>query len=392
MELLPGTWMRGGTSKCWLFKASELRIGELLPSDRALEQILVGAFGSGDSRQINGIGGGTSTSSKAAIVRRSTRDGVDVEYLFAQVGTDVATVDWTSNCGNCASAIALYALEEGMAAVGADGRSTVRLLNLNTGDRLDAVISTPGAVIPVSGAATIPGVVGSGVTVQLLFRDVAGGTTGKTLPTGSPIDSVAARQRTIDVSYVDAGAPAMVLRATDFDLVGTELPDQLSEVSKELIALRAEGAERIGLLGPRGEVPEAIPKVGVVAAPGTYMSSAGERIDASSYDLAARMISMGAWHPVIGITSVIALTVAAYAPGTIVNQLVRPSGGQGTLRIGTPGGVVVSSLRREPGGGELVGAVRTARRLANAAVFVGRPVARMRKTAKDRGLVMGGGS
>jgi hypothetical protein len=372
MDLLPATWMRGGTSKCWLFKASELRVGELAMGNPELEELLVRVFGSGDPRQINGVGGGTSTTSKAAFVRRSTRPDADVDYLFAQVGTDARSVDWTSNCGNCASAVALHALEEAIAPTGEE-ESVVRLFNINTGARLDAVIPTKGAVIPVVGTATIPGVVGGGVPVEVLFRDAAGSTTGATLPTGMAIDTVEAPQGSIDVTYVDAGAPAMLLRASDFAIRGTELPAKISRLVAPLIALRGAGARRIGLVGPDGVLPNAVPKVGLVAPPAEYRTVEGTTIAGENYDVAARMISMGDWHPMIGITSVIALTVAAFTEGTLVHGIVGPRRDQGAVRIGTPGGVVTGALRREAGGNFAVGTLRTARRLANAALFVGGP-------------------
>ncbi len=369
MDLVPATWMRGGTSKCWLFKASELRIGELVRDDPRLEELLVRAFGAGDPRQINGVGGGTSTTSKAAFVRRSTRPDADVDYLFAQVGTDARSVDWASNCGNCASAVALHALEEAIAPIGGQ-ESVVRLFNINTEARLDAVIPTKGGVIPLHASASIPGVVGGGVPVQVLFRDAAGSTTGAALPTGSAIDRVDAPEGAMAVTYVDAGAPAMVMRAADFGISGVELPGEIPALVEPLIALRAKGAHRIGLVGSDGVVPNAVPKVGVVAAPGDYRTVDGTAVRREEYDVSARMISMGDWHPMIGITSVIALTVAAYTEGTLVNAIVRPTGDQGALRIGTPAGIVTGALRREQDGTYAVGTLRTARRLADAALRV----------------------
>ena len=145
MFTIRATWMRGGTSKCWLFNAVD--VDPVLSEAGGLDALLTSAFGSGDPRQLDGVGGGSSMTSKAAIVRRSNLDGVDVDYLFAQVAIGDRRVEWGSNCGNCATAIGLYALQSGLAAVD-DGVTVVRMRNQNTGAVLNAEIATPGGVIP----------------------------------------------------------------------------------------------------------------------------------------------------------------------------------------------------------------------------------------------------
>ena len=162
MFTLRGTWMRGGTSKCWLFNAVD--IDPYIADAGGLDNILTAAFGSGDPRQLDGVGGGSSTTSKAAIVRRSSAPGIDVDYLFAQVAIENRTVEWGSNCGNCATAIGLYAVQTGLVAVD-DHVTVVRMRNENTGAILAAEIATPGGRIPAEGDASVPGTTALGVPV-----------------------------------------------------------------------------------------------------------------------------------------------------------------------------------------------------------------------------------
>ncbi len=154
MLTLRATWMRGGTSKCWLFHAVD--IDPLIDHAGGLDELLTSAFGSGDPRQLDGVGGGSSTTSKAAIVRRSQLPGIDIDYLFAQVAIGDRQVEWGSNCGNCATAIGLYALQTGLVAVDAEVTS-VRMRNQNTGAVLTAEIATPAGAIPTDGDAAVPG-------------------------------------------------------------------------------------------------------------------------------------------------------------------------------------------------------------------------------------------
>ena len=180
--------MRGGTSKCWLFNAVD--IDPYIADAGGLDNILTAAFGSGDPRQLDGVGGGSSTTSKAAIVRRSSAAGIDVDYLFAQVAIENRTVEWGSNCGNCATAIGLYAVQTGLVAVD-DHVTVVRMRNENTGAILAAEIATPGGRIPAEGDASVPGTTALGVPVGLTFTDPASDRVTM-LPTGAEVDRVRA--------------------------------------------------------------------------------------------------------------------------------------------------------------------------------------------------------
>ena len=177
-------WMRGGTSKCWVFET-----GHLHQSRTNLDELLPRLFGSPDSRQIDGVGGATSTTSKAMILHRPADHGIDVDFTFAQVGIEEAAVDWGSNCGNCSAVVGLYAIEKGWVVPSGD---TTRIVtrNTNTGQIIVQLVATPAGALPIVPDAHMPGVASPGYRVGLGFQDPAGKTTGKLLPTGEATDTV----------------------------------------------------------------------------------------------------------------------------------------------------------------------------------------------------------
>lgn len=361
MLRLPATLMRGGTSKCWVFDAADLAMAE----DR-LDEVLAAAFGSLDARQIDGVGGATSTTSKAVIVRTASEAEVDVDYLFAQVGIGTATVEWGSNCGNCATAVGLYALQRGLVAPGRT-QSTVRLRNRNTGTRLIATIPTPGGVVPELGTATVPGSRAKGVPVALGFCDVAGASTGALLPSGSSVDRI----DNIDVTLVDAGAPAALADAAAFSATGLESVEEFAALVPALADLRQAATVRMGLAAPGDPPTYAVPKVGVVGPSADYVTSLGDTISGVDYDLSVRMVSMHAPHPTIGLTSAVAVATAALTPGTLPAKLAESRPSPGVVRIGTPAGVVDAEVVRDATGAvRVVTLHRAARKIATAELSI----------------------
>lgn len=360
---LPAVWIRGGTSKCWLFDADRLAEADL-PADAILEA----AFGAADARQIDGVGGASSTTSKAMIVRRSRTPGVDVDYTFAQVGIGQRIVEWGSNCGNCATAVGLYAVQQGL--VPPDGeRTTVHMLNTNTGARLDAVVATPEARVPHVGSQTVPGVVGTGVPVGLRFLAPFSRAGRPTLPTGDAAQMIDTGSRSGRVSIVDAGAICALVDAASIDMRGDASLDEVTARLGELIAFRRHASVAAGLSRTVEEAADAVPKVGVVAAPVDYETTSGERVSARDYDISARMLSMLQPHPAIGLTSAVALAVAADIPGTTADAVAGRSrrADPDVLRIGTPSGVVATELERDEHGDVCAVVLwRAARRLATA--------------------------
>ncbi|GGG16453.1 hypothetical protein GCM10007304_33210 [Rhodococcoides trifolii] len=360
--------MRGGTSKCWLFNAVD--VDPLIEVAGGLDAILSSAFGSGDPRQLDGVGGGSSTTSKAAIVRRSSEPGVDIEYLFAQVSIGAETVEWGSNCGNCATAIGLYAVQTGLVPAGGVS-TTVRMRNTNTGALLVAEIATTGGVVPAEGSAGVPGTTALGVPVALTFVDVAGGTA--LLPTGNPIDELEHDGRTVRATLVSAGAPSAFFDADDLGLTGSETISELAQHVPDLIGLRRQAAIRMGLCGENDPVSNAIPKVGIVGSPVDYRTTDGTMIAAADYDVSVRMLSMMAPHPAIGLTSAVAVAAAASVAGSGVTARAHV-GWPGSLRVGTAAGVIhLDMVCDDAGSITSVTLHRAARRIAQADLFVTTP-------------------
>lgn len=345
---IPATLMRGGTSKCWVFHRQDLdRVGA------PVDDILLRLYGSPDERQIDGIGGGTSTTSKAVILSPSRRDDADVDYSFAQVGLTDARVDWSSNCGNCSAAIAPYALHAGWVRPQGE-RTAVRIHNTNTGQLIVAEVPTPGGVFSEVGDARIAGVSHAGLEVVLWFVDPAGRTTGSLLPSGRAAESIDG----VPVTLVDAGAPVVAVEASALGLSGVESPSDIDtrlELLARIEGIRRQAAVRMGLASTPLEAAKAIPKVALVSASG-----------GDDHDLGVTMMSMGRAHPALAITGSVALTLAATTEGTVVHRLAT-SRTPGAVSFRTPSGVITTRAGRH-GSSPAVGVARSARRLADAAV------------------------
>ena len=345
-------WMRGGTSKCWVFETDHL---ERAGAD--LDDLLPRLFGSPDSRQIDGVGGATSTTSKAMILSRPADQDVDVEFTFAQVGIEEAAVDWGSNCGNCSAVVGLYAIEKGW--VVPDGDSTrIVTRNTNTGQIIIQRVSTPAGALPIFPDAQMPGVVFPGYRVGLGFQNPAGKTTGLLLPTGSATDTIVAGGTRWTVSMVDAGAPVVSVRAEELGLDTARYDSWLPGVELQLDTLeqiRRQAAVRMGLAATTAQAARAIPKLAIAAAP-------AER-DLDS-DVNVMMLSMGRPHPALAITGSIALTLAARTAGTVLHAAAA-----NTLRLRTPAGVI-ETWTEERDGSLLVGVDRTARTIATTIIHL----------------------
>lgn len=365
---LHGTLVRGGTSKCWLFDADEV---EALPVNA--DTALLAAFGAADPRQIDGVGGATSTTSKAALVRRAQDPGADVEYTFAQVGIGDPTVEWGSNCGNCATAVGLYAVHTGL--VSARHPATrVRLLNTNTGTHLETTVATPGGALPLTGSTRVPGSRVGGVSVGLSFVEPGGSATGQVLPSGRLVDGLAAGGLAARATLVDAGAPAALADAEDLGLTGTEPLAEVARHVPELSALRRSAALAMGLSRPGDPATHAVPKIGYVGAARDYLTVLGDVVGAADYDLAVRMLSMHEPHPTIGLTSAVAVAAAAALEGSVPAQHLRPGIDLSRLRIGTPSGVVVADVDSDrTGTPRAVTLPRSARCIATASLYLPLP-------------------
>lgn len=370
--------LRGGTSRGVFFLANDL------PADRAaIEPILLDVFGSPDIRQINGLGGATSQTSKAAIIGPPSRPDADLDYTFAQVSVPAPVVDWGGNCGNISSAVGPFAIDQGFVRA-LEPTTTVRIHNTNTRKIIIAQVPTAGGRAEVDGDYAIPGVPGTGARIQLEFTDPAGTLADRLLPTGRACDEVRiADGRTFEVSVVDAGNATVFLRAQDVGLTGTELPPALearTDATDVLEEVRGVVAEWLGLVSDRREATRrspGLPKVGVVARPQSYATTSGETIAEEQADLSGRLMSMQTAHRSYMTTGAIATAAAAFVPGSLVAEVTRVAADRpdpATIRIAHPYGVMEAVVRADatadPVAIQGIAVGRTARHLLDGTVWV----------------------
>ncbi len=340
----PAALMRGGTSRGLFFR------GGVLPDDAAVrERILLRALGGNDKyrRQIDGVGGGISSTSKAVVVSRSTRPGIDVDYWFMQVGIDRPHIDYTSNCGNLSSAVGPFAIEEGLVPA-VEGITTVRIWQVNTNKLIVAQVPTQGGFPVEDGDYRLAGVSVPGAEIKVEFHEPGGSGTGALLPTGNPVDELGVPgYGTVRVTMLDAATVMVYVRAEDFGLSGTELADRIDgdpELLEKLATIRAAAGVRLGLSSSIEDAKQnrpSTPKIAIVAPPQSYTTAGGERIEASQIDFLSRIMSMGRLHHAHAVTGAIATAVAAVTPGTLVNAVAGGSNElRRTLRIGHPSGII----------------------------------------------------
>lgn len=374
-------FMRGGTSRALFFHAADLPQD---PSER--DRILLAALGSPDpyGRQLDGLGGGISSLSKAVIVGSTSHPDADVDYTFAQVSVKDPLVDWKGNCGNCTGAVGPFAIDEGLVKA-VEPITTVRLHNTNTKKLVVARVPVTGDEAAVEGDFELPGVPGRGARIALDFLDPGGAATGRLLPSGRARDTLEVpKVGRIEASLVDATNPMVFVRAKDLGLQGTETPEMVDRDQRlldRLEAIRIAGAVLMGIPGS-----PAIPKVALVAPSASSRTLDDREIAARDVDLVARVISMGRCHRAFALTAAMCLAVAARIDGTVVSECVFPSprplprGGEdkgegADLRLGHPSGVlpIAALVERDSGGAPIARQVtvyRTARRLMEGFVRV----------------------
>ena len=341
IKKLPVTILRGGTSKGVYILQSDL------PEDqRAWEPILLRLMGSPDRKQIDGLGGSQSVTSKVAIIRKSARPDADVDYTFAQVSVDKPLVSYKGNCGNISSGVGPFAIEKGLVEA-RDGETAVRIYNTNTDKIIEAVVKTPEGRVAYEGDFCIAGVPGTASPVKLKFVDPAG-TLGKgLLPTGSAVDVLEVPgYAPVEVSIVDAANPLVFARAKDLGLSGKELPDELNADAEKLELLekvRGLAAVKLGLIEDytrsAWDTP-GIPKMTFVAEAEDYVNGDGKEIKKEQIDLLSRMMSMQKTHPSYAMTGAMCTAAAAVVPGSIVQQVLPADVDTQFIRIGHPGGIL----------------------------------------------------
>ena len=341
IKKLPVTILRGGTSKGVYILQSDL------PEDQsAWEPILLRLMGSPDRKQIDGLGGSQSVTSKVAIIQKSARPDADVDYTFAQVSVDKPLVSYKGNCGNISSGVGPFAIEKGLVEA-KDGETAVRIYNTNTDKIIEAVVKTPEGQVAYEGDFYIAGVPGTASPVKLKFVDPAG-TLGKgLLPTGNAVDVLEVPgYGPVEVSIVDAANPLVFARAKDLGLSGKELPDELNADAEKLDLLekvRGLAAVKLGLIEDytrsAWDTP-GIPKMTFVAEADDYVNGDGKEIKKEQIDLLSRMMSMQKTHPSYAMTGAMCTAAAAVVPGSIVQQVLPANVDTQFIRIGHPGGIL----------------------------------------------------
>lgn len=370
---VPAVLMRGGTSK-GLF----IHERDLPAAGRERDAVILRLMGSPDPMQIDGLGGTYSSMSKVIIVSASQLPDCDIEYLFGQVAVDEPRVDYAGNCGNLTSAVGPFAIEEGMVAT-QPGSTLVRLLNRNTGKRVDAQVPTTDGQVEVEGTHRIAGVPGSGARILTTYLAPGGAVFGAVLPTGRPIDRLeVAGVGEISISIVDAAHPYAFVESDGLDLPSGATVAGLNADAALLARLEAVRAACAVLLGRVASPAEAatgsptVPRLVLVDPPDRWRDPSGDG-SAGDVDLGVRMVSMGKVHHACPITGAVCTAAAAWVHGTVVWALA-PQRADQPLRIGHPKGVVEASAEVRTVAGEVViesvTVTRTARRLMAGTAYV----------------------
>ena len=360
---IPATYMRGGTSKGVFFKLTDLpQSAQTAGATR--DQLLLRVIGSPDpyGKQIDGMGGATSSTSKAVIVSKSTQADHDIDYLFGQIAIDQALVDWSGNCGNLSAAVGSFAIDSGLidaASLPENGIATVKIWQANISKTIIAKIPMSDGQVQETGDFELDGVTFSAAEVQIEFIHPAA--QGALFPTGNLVDELNIPELgSFNVTMINAGIPTLFFNAHELGYSGSELQDDLNNDLPKLQmleSLRAHGAVKMGLIDhPEQAIKrQHTPKIAFVAPPSGYLTSSGKNIHATDIDLLVRALSMGQLHHAMMGTAAVAISIAAAIPNTLVNQAA--GGGErdsvvfghpsGTLKVGGKASLVNGQWQAE---------------------------------------------
>jgi probable AcnD-accessory protein PrpF len=352
---IAATYMRGGTSKGVFFSLKDLPEAAQVPGP-ARDALLLRVIGSPDpyDKQIDGMGGATSSTSKTVILSKSTRADHDVDYLFGQVSIDKPFVDWSGNCGNLSAAVGSFAISNGLvdaSRIPHNGVAVVRVWQANIGKTIIAHVPITNGEVQETGDFELDGVTFPAAEVQVEFMDPAAeeeGGGGSMFPTGNLVDELEVPGvGTFKATMINAGIPTIFVNAEDIGYTGTELQGAINGDPQALLmfeTIRAYGALRMGLIANLEEAAKRqhTPKVAFVAKPADYVASSGKAIAAGDVDLLVRALSMGKLHHAMMGTAAVAIGTAAAISGTLVNlaaggierNAVRFGHPSGTLRVG----------------------------------------------------------
>ena len=338
-------WMRGGTSKGGYFLAEDL------PENR--DGFLLRVMGSPDARQIDGMGGANPLTSKVAVVKKSEREGVDVDYLFLQVFVDQPIVTDAQNCGNILAGIGPFAIERGLVPVKGE-KTEVSIFMENTGQIAIAMIETPDGKVTYKGNARIDGVPGTSAPVPIVFADTAGSSCGALLPTGNAVDEIDG----VACTLIDNGMPCVVMRADVLGIKGDESPKDLEanqDLRAKLEAIRLKAGPMMNL----GDVAKkSVPKMTMVSAP-----TAGGV-------LSTRTFIPHTCHDAIGVLGAVSVATACLLPEGPAKELaVIPDGDEKLMSIEHPTGEMSVIATMKDGEVYRAAVLRTARKLFDGVVF-----------------------
>ena len=348
---IPATYMRGGTSKGVFFKLDDLP-SAAQQAGAIRDQLLLRVIGSPDpyGKQIDGMGGASSSTSKTVILAKSSQPNHDVDYLFGQVAIDRAFVDWSGNCGNLTAAVGAFAISNGLVSaerIPENGLCTVRIWQANIQKTIIAHVPMSHGQVQETGDFELDGVTFPAAEVQIEFLDPADdGEDGSAMfPTGNVVDTFNVPNiGTFQATFINAGIPTIFLNAEEIGYAGTELQDVINGNAEALArfeTIRAYGAKQMGLIEDISEAEKRqhTPKIAFVAKPKAYISSSGKQIQTEDVDLLVRALSMGKLHHAMMGTAAVAIGTAAAIPGTLVN-LAAGGGVREAVRFGHPSGTL----------------------------------------------------
>ncbi|HCG8268970.1 TPA: 2-methylaconitate cis-trans isomerase PrpF [Vibrio parahaemolyticus] len=345
---VPATYMRGGTSKGVFFNLEDLPL-EAQVAGAARDKLLLRVIGSPDpyGKQIDGMGGATSSTSKTVIVSRSSRDDHDVDYLFGQVSIDKPFVDWSGNCGNLSAAVGPFAIHAGLIPqerIPENGIVTVRVWQVNISKTILVHVPIVNGFVQETGEFELDGVTFPAAEIQVDFVDPADGE-GSMFPTGNLVDDLVVPDvGTFNATFINAGIPTIFIDAESIGYQGTELQDQINNDDAALAmfeSIRAHGALKMGLISELEEAQtrQHTPKIAFVSKPKNYQSSSGKAVNESEIDVLVRALSMGKLHHAMMGTAAVAIASAACVPGTLVN-LAAGGGEKESVTFGHPSGTL----------------------------------------------------
>ncbi|HAT8527979.1 TPA: 2-methylaconitate cis-trans isomerase PrpF [Vibrio vulnificus] len=345
---VPATYMRGGTSKGVFFNLADLPPEAQIAGEKR-DQLLLRVIGSPDpyGKQIDGMGGATSSTSKTVIVSKSSRADHDVDYLFGQVSIDKPFVDWSGNCGNLSAAVGPFAIHAGLIdekRIPQNGVVTVKVWQANIGKTIEVHVPIQHGLVQETGEFSLDGVTFPAAEIQVDFVDPADGE-GSMFPTRNLMDDlVVPGIGTFNATLINAGIPTIFLDAEALGYLGTELQEQINNDEQALAkfeTIRAYGALKMGLITSieEAEGRQHTPKVAFVAKPKSYQASSGKVVEAGEVDLLVRALSMGKLHHAMMGTAAVAIGAAACVPGTLVN-LAAGGGEKQAVTFGHPSGTL----------------------------------------------------